>query len=645
MNSFFVILQKIGDIDIPHIVDMAMMEMRFECSFYSYSAMKQNVGFGCHMLNVTPGSKQEFMPFLDTSSDCCVVADARIDYRTKLIEQLNLSKDQVQDISDSKLILLSYLKWGKACVGYLYGDFAFVIWDQSKNILFCARDHLGCRPLYYIDREDYLAIASDPKAFNALPGFKYKINDQFILDAICSIIPNEDVQAYKEVNRLKPAHTLNYSSNKKIQLNRYWGLKVQEKYTHLCEEDATKLLKDLFIDAIKERSRSISPIGVELSGGLDSSSIASCLNHVIDSQVPMYALSHTLCNDQIIRPKSYKDEYFYSSKIVELNQISGHILVNGKNNDGGGEAIVNYLNIMKKPSVQDFAMMSDLLYDYANEKGIRVLFSGFGGDEGITNQGGGLLEELAARKDFSKLKEVLKGRIRKQGGNYYRKLTTLYLKRRVPGLIQFLKKDWRRSRFRIFAFDRKLGLKFRMRKRFFKRVQIPSDPDVRRRQYNRIMHPHVADRLENSYFLAKAKGIEYRYPFLDVKLIELFYSLPSEYKYKNGTGRYLFRMAMEGILPEEIRLREDKTGATIPNVMYRIVKDERIFRELIEEGRKCNSFHYVDYNKLHWMLDQFKQKEKREKMNFGPRAFLSPISVLILQKWQREGKIDIGIKF
>ncbi|MBN1181840.1 MAG: hypothetical protein JXB49_06105 [Bacteroidales bacterium] len=644
MSSIFVILQKKDIIDLPLIVDMAMMEMGFDNSSYSHPLVIENIGFGCRLSNDTPESKNEQMPYLDTSSGCCIVADARIDYRSELIKQLGLNVCNSHELPDGRLLLLSYQRWGDECVKYLYGDFAFIIWDRSKRRLFCARDHFGCRPLYYISNMDYLAIATNLKAFNALPNFVYQINDQFILDAICSIIPNEQVQSYLGINRLQPAHVLTYSPKGHVQLNRYWDLRIQEKFSRISEKEAEIKLKDLFINAIRERSRSISPIGLELSGGLDSSSIASCINMVIDPKTPIYALSHTLDMDQHVRSVAYKEEYRYGSKVVVGNQIREHFLVDGKIGEGSYSAIINYLIIMMRPAIQSFALMSDLLYAHAKEFKIKVLFSGFGGDEGITYQGGGLLEELMQKKDIDKLKEILKIRIRKNGGNYFRQFIILYLKRWVPGLMQLLRRDWRRSRFQIFAINKGLGNRFRMRRRYFAKVQIPSDPDVRKRQYKRVMHPHIADRLENSYFIAKTKGVEYRYPFLDVKLIEFFYSIPSEYKYKNGTGRYLFRMAMKGILPEEIRLREDKTGATIPNVMYRIVKDEEIFRELIEEGRKYNNFHYVDYDKLHRMLDQFKPEEKRRKMNFAPRAFLSPMSVLILQKWQREGKINIGIK-
>ena len=104
-------------------------------------------------------------------------------------------------------------------------------------------------------------------------------------------------------------------------------------------------------------------------------------------------------------------------------------------------------------------------------------------------------------------------------------------------------------------------------------------------------------------------------------------------------------MAMKGILPEKIRTRTDKGGNTIPNVFARVLKDEKIFRELIEEGRSKNQYHYVDYDKLHEMLDSFKQTGDLERKDYGLKSFQSPMSILILQKWQREGRIDIGIKF
>ena len=110
-------------------------------------------------------------------------------------------------------------------------------------------------------------------------------------------------------------------------------------------------------------------------------------------------------------------------------------------------------------------------------------------------------------------------------------------------------------------------------------------------------------------------------------------------------GRYLFREIMKEDLPDKIRLRTDKSGNTIPNVFTRLLKDEEIFRNTIHEGRLKNSYHYVDYNKLDEMLNILKEPGTFKEEDFDLRAFQSAMSVLILQQWQREGKIDIGIKW
>ena len=120
--------------------------------------------------------------------------------------------------------------------------------------------------------------------------------------------------------------------------------------------------------------------------------------------------------------------------------------------------------------------------------------------------------------------------------------------------------------------------------------------------------------------------------------------LPSEYKFRDGLARYLFRVTMKGLLPDKIRLRTHKSGNTIPNVFARLWKDEEKFRKTVQEGRLKNHFHYVDYDKLDTMLDALGDPRTFKEKDFDLRAFQSAMSVLILQQWQREGKMDIGIK-
>lgn len=198
--------------------------------------------------------------------------------------------------------------------------------------------------------------------------------------------------------------------------------------------------------------------------------------------------------------------------------------------------------------------------------------------------------------------------------------------------------------YRSFAIEKSLARKYQMKRRFFRSNPPPVKPDVRAMQYFRLMYPNIPERMEETALLAQQHGLEYRYPFLDVKLLEFFYSLPSEYKYRDGMGRYLFRQIMDGILPDKIRMRTHKSGTTIPNVFARLFKDRARFQEMINESRQRNQYHYVDYKKLQTMLDILKNKDAFKEEDFDLRAFQSAMSVLILQQWQRDGKIDIGIK-
>jgi len=440
-----------------------------------------------------------------------------------------------------------------------------------------------------------------------------------------------------------PAHYLNYSDAKLSEQFRYWELKIDKAYAELSLDAACQGLKERILESIRQRIPVDGQIGAELSGGLDSSGIASVLVKQLDQNAPVYAFTHSISEKGAARQKYLKSELEYSEEIVNAFGAIRQSIVTEEHGEGCYAALTDALDILKRPINQTFAMNLDLLIQKAGEQGVEVLFSGMGGDEGITNNGRGYFDELIRLGHHAELYKQLKN---KGGGRLkaYKRLIKQYIGYYTPWLQGLYVQDWRKTRYRSFAIDISLEQKYRMNKRFFSNIGFPGKADVREFQYFRLMHPNIPVRMEETDLLAQQHGIEYRYPFLDVKLVGFFYSLPSEYKYKNGQGRYLFRKAMEGILPDKVRLRTDKAGTTIPNVLARVVKDEGVFREIIEEGRGNNSYHYVDYDKLHGMLDTFKQFGDPKEYNIPPRSFLSPMSVLILQKWQREGKIDIGIK-
>jgi len=647
MSSIFGILNKQGKGVQPDLIEKIMEAISYWESDDSGTWKSNNIALGCRLLHTTSQSMHEMLPYFHKESDCCITADARIDYREELAEKLGFDRHVVKDLPDSILILSTYLEWGRDCVRHLYGDFAFAIWDGRTDELFCARDHFGCRPFYYFETGDFLAFSSDMKGLMALPGFSSKLDELFIVDSLTTIFPEKDRTAFKDLYRLRPAHRLTINRNGQVKIDKYWDLEIKPEYSRLGEEEAAAGLRDRFREAVRHRCRSAFPVGIELSGGIDTSSIACMAVKLVGKETRLAAFSHTLTEKQKAHYFPFEDEAGYAEIIAGECNIADHFRIDGEKNDGSLTALTDYLSLLPVPVGQMYGIFSDLLYNKAREQGVRVLLSGFGGDEGVTSFAEGFFEELIYLRKFRILIKHLGLKIRLNGIRYGKTIIRLFFAGWFPRVRNIMKiihsnYDGRRERFKSFAVDPGIVKKYRLRKRYFRKVGLPDDHSVRRRQYKGIMHDQIPDRLEESWFNAQIRKIDYRYPFLDVKLLEFYYSLPSVLKYHHGFGRYIFRRSMEGIITDDICWRDDKTVAIIPNFVYRLIKDIQGYGEIIEEGKRNNSFHYIEYDKLSENLATL-IKLNQEKADCNPGTFFNATAVLILQKWQREGRIDIGI--
>ena len=131
-----------------------------------------SVFLGCHAQWITPESINEPLPYYHYEAQLAITADAIIDNRKELFDQLQVKPEDQKEMPDSQLILLSYLKWGEECPKYLIGDFAFMIWDQKNRKLFGARDFSGSRTLYFHRNKDKFAFCTTIEPLLALPYIK-----------------------------------------------------------------------------------------------------------------------------------------------------------------------------------------------------------------------------------------------------------------------------------------------------------------------------------------------------------------------------------------------------------------------------------------------------------------------------------------
>src|SRR5687768_586533 len=186
-------------------------------------------GLGHTLLGTTPEALVETLPLTDDESGCTITADVRLDNREELLAELGLDGES-RVIGDGELILRAYLRWGDDCPKQLLGDFAFAIWDERQNRLFCARDHMGMRRLnYFHEPGKILVFATEPEAVLAHPLVPRRINQARIADYL-DHMEGFDLTStfFEDVHRLPPAHGLAADSTT-LSVHRYWRLGAEPK--------------------------------------------------------------------------------------------------------------------------------------------------------------------------------------------------------------------------------------------------------------------------------------------------------------------------------------------------------------------------------------------------------------------------------
>lgn len=586
---------------------------------------------------------------LGSKGDCYILSDSRLDYKEELLHLLGIDLMEDKDISDSDLILNAYVKWGKECTKYLYGDFAFVVWNNKSQELYCARDHFGFRPLYYAFLNKCFVFSTNINWLYKVFKSDFHLDDEYLLNCIMGVIPNMERTHYCEISKLIPAHFLTISESKPILVERYWDLLTVKPIKCSNEESVIQEFRRLFFEAVGNRLKGETRIAVELSGGLDSSGIATVASALCrETKKELYAFTHSLTDDQKENYYPFEDETLFSEELIRHAGIKRTYNINGVGR-GNFEALEKFLCEYPIPLVTDYPIQNDLLIEEVKTTGCKILLSGFGGDECVTNSGNAIFMELMQGKNRKYLRHQLKKHIGENGGNYIISLYKLYIRFYMPFLSPALlkvgiKKDYRKTHYKNSAVNRKVIPKHEIKSRILKYFNVKRVTTINERVYDRLMGNHISERLEKSYLHGKIHGVEYRYPMLDVKLIEFYFSLDLHMKYRDGYGRYIYRESLKDLLPTIIQKRKKMGGTTIPYYLYRFLLDEKTYRSIIDESEKREGFHYVDYKSIKELADKLVKTNSDKVADFSPTLFTNPIVIIILQKWQREGKIDIGIK-
>ena len=231
----------------------------------------------CHFW-ITPEEVGERQPVGLTGSPFKIVFDGRLDNRAELICRLSILPAEGHLLSDASLILNAYDRWSEHCFEYMIGEFALVIFDEQSKSLVCARDSLGDRTLFYSANGSRIVIASEAQAVADAVGLANSLNENAVAHYFASKVPQDGQTLLNGVYELLPATVMLVDASGQ-RSQRYWQPDLSRKIRDRSDNEYAEEFRVLLDDSVRCRLRSTAPVGVLMSGGLNSTSVACLAAH------------------------------------------------------------------------------------------------------------------------------------------------------------------------------------------------------------------------------------------------------------------------------------------------------------------------------------------------------------------------------
>ena len=577
-----------------------------------------HAGFAHRRLSIIDLTPSGHQPMTDRSGNWIVFNGEIYNY---LELRAELGPKNFATKSDTEVILQSYRRWGPDCVNHFRGMFAFALWDEERRTLFCARDRFGIKPFYYTVVEGTLFFASEAKALlpfvqhieTDVEGFKDYLAFQFCLDG---------KTLFKGIRELPPGHMFTVQDGL-LRMRKYWEVFYTQDEDHTARFFEERL-RTLLTDSIALHRRSDVPIGAYVSGGLDSSVIASLASRDAFGTFQGFTGKFSLGPEY--------DESAYARKLAEWSgfelfevDITAQDFI-----ENIGRVIYHLDYPVAGPGSMPQYMVSRLASTHR-----KVALGGQGGDEIF----GGYTRYLIAYFEQC-IKAAIDGTM--NNGNFIVTYESI-----IPNLVALrnykpmMQEFWRAGMFE------------EMDKRYFRLINRSPQLDGEIR-WDRLggYSPYESFRAtfnssnvgNKSYFdlmthfdfktllpallqiedrMSMAHGLESRVPLLDHPLVEFAATVPANVKFKDGTMKHLFKNAFLSYLPESIAARKDKMGFPTPLVEW-IRGDARDFVMDLFSSQAALTRDLVDNRKV---LDLLEHEPK-----FGRKIW----GLLSLELWHQQ---------
>ena len=502
------------------------------------------IGLGNRRLAILDVSAAGNQPMQSADGDLTITYNGEIYNYKEIRGELVRLGCRFQTQTDTEVILRSYQAWGQECVRKFNGMWAFAIWDRKRQILFCSRDRFGVKPFYFAEFDGAFYFASEIKQILRASAVSRTANLRTAtLFLEWGLLDSSSATFFDGIYQLPGGHHLVVSPavSLKPQVSRYWELKTDPELD-LSDADAEQQYSDLFRNAVEIRLRSDVPLGVALSGGLDSSSV--------------------LCQAKTIVPDSQFQTFsacFEEKELDEREYIEAALSMTGSLGNATFPAESSFWkNLHSMIYHQDEPVGSPAVFPQwcvmaeSRAKGVPVILGGQGGDEslcGYQKYHFFHLSHLLSHANPSFLRESF---------HWLRQGTKSY---RNPGaVLRYLP-----SRFAPnSSLINRVGQPVLTQERRNTRPQIGHARTIAERQKIDLIYSSIPALLHHEDRTSMAHSVESRLPFLDYRLVEFSLQCRTSLKLRNGWTKWLLRQSLAGVLPEKIRLRKTKLGFNTP---------------------------------------------------------------------------------
>lgn len=541
------------------------------------------------IIDLSPSGRQ---PMWDLERRAVITYNGEIYNYRELKAGLEADGFRFKSTSDTEVILNLYLRYGVDCLSMLNGIFAFALWDAQRKKLLVARDGLGVKPFYYAVTKRGFAFASEIKALLQVPGLSRKLDPEAILYYMAYLFAPCPHTPLRSVRKLPPGHAA-WVSEKGIQNTwQFYHLPFDRAIVDDGPEVAAQRLREHLDLAVRRQMVADVQVGAFLSGGLDSSSVvAFARQYVSNGKLDCFTIGF---KGGTTAEEGMSDDLPYARKVARHLGVDLHVIEVGADMATRFEEMIWHLD---EPQADPAPLNVLFICELARGHGIKVLLSGAGGDDILAGY----------RRHYALMQE-----------RYWAWLPVA-ARRKLRNLAQLAPADtaWGRRLQKAFCYahespQRRLASYFlwlepswliclqgeRMRDELNGCDPLKLLLDVIGNLLPNTHHLNQMLALDSSFFLtdhnlnytdkmSMACGVEVRVPFLDPDLVAFAARMPPEYKQHGRVGKWIFKKAMEPLLPREVIYRP-KTGFGAPLRRW-LQQDLREYKEeLLSENTLKN---------------------------------------------------------